>query len=445
MDLGEVLDNLDEGVQIIDRDGRIIYINQVLIDMEGLDREEVLGKHLLEVYPSLKENESTLLQVLKTGQPVLNIQQSFINYKGRKITTVNSSYPLLSTGGAVEVSQDITRIKNLSERILELEARLYHKGRGRTVEGAEFTLDDIIGVSREINDVKEKAVKIAKTSSSVLVYGETGTGKEMFIQAIHNLSPRKNGPFIAQNCAALPSNLLESILFGTVKGSFTGADDRPGLFEVADGGTLLLDEINAMPLELQVKLLRVLQDGAVRRVGSVKLTRTDVRIMASMNENPESVLKEGRMRRDLFYRLNTVTLYIPPLRERREDILYIARFYIDKLNRSWGTNVKGLAPEVEDFFLTYSWPGNVRELMHVIEGSMNLMNGDYITISDLPPYFKVNEDSGLASLDERLASEEKRIIREALDTAGGNISRAARLLKIPRQTLQNKIKKYSMK
>src|SRR5699024_9823627 len=233
----EILDYVEEGIHIIDKNGRIVYYNKFAQIIDGVDREKVLGRHLLEIYPSLSHETSTLLTVMKTGEAISNVEQTFINYKGEKITTVNSSIPIKGKSnkilGAFEISKDVTRVREMSEKIVDLQKELYinHKKiKEIKKERAKYTFVDIIGESSEMLELKSMALKAAGAKVPVLVYGDTGTGKELFIHSIHNSSPRRYQPFIAQNCAAFPPNLLEGILFGTVKGGFTGAEDRAGLF-----------------------------------------------------------------------------------------------------------------------------------------------------------------------------------------------------------------------
>jgi len=277
----------------------------------------------------------------------------------------------------------------------------------------------------------------------------------LFVQAIHQGSSRVNAPFIAQNCAALPANLLEGILFGTVEGAYTGAKDRMGLLEVAHGGTLFLDEINSMPLELQAKLLRFLQDGWIRRVGDANSRRVDVRIITAMNVAPEQAIEQGLIRQDLFYRLNTIVLELPPLRERKADITLLVPVFIERFNRLMNKRIKGVTREVLECFEHYSWPGNVRELEHIIEAAMSMSDGEWVGLDELPESFlgckgyaqttssgiQVCQDVSLP-LDEAMTAYERQMIRHALITTGHNISLAAKALGIPRQTLQYKLKKH---
>jgi arginine utilization regulatory protein len=284
-----------------------------------------------------------------------------------------------------------------------------------------------------------------------MIGGSTGTGKELFVQAIHYASNRKDKPFIAQNCAALPSTLLESMLFGSVKGSFTGAENRPGLFELADGGTLFLDEINSMPLELQAKLLRVIQNNNIRRVGATKTIDVDVRIIAAFNSNIDDILSSGQMRKDLFYRLNVIMLLIPDLKERKEDIPLLLDFFIKKYNKEKNKFIKRVSDEVIKIFMEYDWPGNVRELEHTIEGITSIYDVDILREEHLPYQFKSLKSSPnqiivdeIKPMKEALLETEKKLIISALKNTNNNISKAAKLLKLPRQTLQYRIKKLGI-
>lgn len=451
----EILDYLEEGVHIIDKNGIIIYYNIFAQGIDGIEREKVVNRHLLEIYPSLTEETSTLLTVIRTGEPIYKKEQTFLNYKGEKITTINSSIPITSKGkilGALEISKDITTVREMSEKIVDLQNKLYNNkkekvSQNKAKESAQFTLLDIVGENKEIMKLKSLALKAAESDVSVLVSGDTGTGKELFVHSIHNASPRKYKPFITQNCAALPANLLEGILFGTIKGGFTGAEDRPGLFELANNGTLFLDEINSMPLELQSKLLRVLQDGNIRRVGATNTIQVDVRIIAATNIPPEEAVEKRQLRRDLYYRLNVVTFEIPPLKDRKDDIPILVKYFIDKFNLKFGKDVKEISRDVLNIFNNYEWDGNVRELEHLIEGIISINDMEIIEVKDLPYKFrqrKNNTNIYESSLAEIIEETERTIIREALKQTDNNITRTAELLKIPRQTLQYKIQKLKL-
>lgn len=455
-----ILEHISDGIQVIDQEGMLIYCNRNSAMLDDINLSESIGRHITEVYPSLKEQESTLLKVLENKTPILNREQTYRTYRGKKITTINSTLPILVAGqiaGAIEISRDITPYKELSERYMDLQSTLHTNESALKPEygRAEYHFEDIITVHAEFNRIKTIAMKAARTEIPILVYGETGTGKELLTQAIHNSSKRHLRPFVAQNCAALPSSLLEGILFGTVKGGFTGAVDRMGLFELADRGTLFLDEINSMPQDLQAKLLRVLQDGKIRRIGDTKERKVDVRIIAATNVEPNKAIDMGLIRRDLYYRLNTVTLWIPKLSDRREDIPVLTNYFIEKYNNALYRNIKGLSKQVSDLFMSYEWEGNVRELEHIIESAVNFTEGQWIEVEDLPPTLRRNlpqksqvppvlSEDCETDLVKRLLAYEKKAIEEALEAEEYNISKAAKTLKIPRQTLQYKMKKFDI-
>ena len=464
-----MLEHISDGVQIVDEKGLLVYCNRNSALLDDINIEDSIGKHITEIYPSLKDQESTLLQVLQTKTPILNREQTYRTYKGKQIATINSTLPIINDGrveGAIEISRNITTYKELTEKMIDLQSRVKS-----TVKSGDFNktirpikndtdgyrFEDIITAHAEFNRVKAVAMKAAATDIAVLIYGETGTGKELLTQAIHNSSKRKNHPFIAQNCAALPGSLLEGILFGTVKGGFTGAVDRPGLFELADTGTLFLDEINSMPQELQAKLLRVLQDGKIRRVGDTKEHHVDVRIIAATNIEPNLAIEQGHIRRDLYYRLNTVTLWIPKLTDRKEDIPVLTQHFIRKYNGLLYRGIKAVSQEVLQLFLDYPWEGNVRELEHVIESAVNFVEKDVIEIQDLPYNLKkfhegnrgARRNSSLCTLTEEglsvtLENVEKQLIEEALNRYEGNTTQTAIALKVPRQTLQYRLKKLGI-
>lgn len=459
-DIRAILDHVSDGIMEIDLSGTIVYCNQKVMRLDDIEANAVVGKPLLAVYPSLDKESSTLFQVLRTGKPIFNREQTFKTYRGKTIATVNTTLPVLKDDqvvGAMEISRDITDVKVMSERIADLQRRVFHSSErvDQTLgDPIQFNFDSILTEDYGMVRLKEMAKKAALSSSPVLVVGETGTGKELFVQAIHGASSRQSAPFIAQNCAALPANLLEGILFGTVDGAFTGAKDRVGLLETANGGTLFLDEINSMPLELQAKLLRFLQDGWLRRLGDNTSRRVDVRVIAAMNLSPKEALDKGQLRQDLFYRLNTITLSLPPLRQRMGDVGLLVQSFIQRFNQAMGKQVRGVTKEVLACFEQYGWPGNVRELEHVIEAAMHLTDDDWLHPQDLPADFqgaralvaRETEHPMVCTvvdlpLDEALEAYERQLLRHALMVSGGNISEASKLLGIPRQTLQSKLKR----
>lgn len=443
------------GIHVIDRLRKTQIYNKVMSDLEGLEIEQVLNKDILDIFPSLNENTSTLIKVMNTGKPIINSTQSYFNYRGHSITTLSTTLPLFSKGviiGAMEIAQDVTSIRNLSYKLLELQGELNKSNDKRNTKKInKYSFHDIIGESKELVLAKKIGEKASKTSSGVLIYGETGTGKEMFAQSIHNDGDRAKRPFIAQNCAAIPETLLEGLLFGTDKGGFTGAIEREGIFEQTNGGTLLLDEINSMSLPLQAKLLRVLQEGYIRRVGGIKDIPIDVRIIATSNEDPKVSINNGNLRKDLFYRLSIININIPPLRNRGEDIELLIEYFIKKYNQILARNIVGVSNEVLDKFYNYNWPGNIRELENFIEAAMNMasardrilnledfISSSFISSNNLSYIKSINDNS----LPEILEDVEKNLINEILKKNNHNITKTAKDLGIKRQTLQHKLKKF---
>jgi len=453
-----ILEEIDIGIHVVDQDANTMVYNRKMMEIEMMNEEDVLHKNLLDVFTFQKNQSSTLLDALQKGKVRKNIKQSYFNNKGKEVTTINDTYPIMKENkiiGAIEMVRDVTELKqSVQEGILQN-------------RNTRYTFEQLIGTSESFKSIIEDAKRSAKTSSSVLIVGETGTGKELFAQSIHNASKRATKPFISQNCAALPESLIESILFGTKKGAFTGAIDKPGLFEEANGGTLLLDEINSLNPNLQAKLLRVIQERKVRRIGEINEKELDVRIIATINEDPIEAIANNHLRKDLYYRLSVVSLFLPPLRERFEDILLLANFFIQKYNRLFGHRVTNLDENVKSFFLNHNWPGNIRELEHMIEGAMNLVeNETTISTTHLPsrffnekrntstsPIIQTQREVTLSqpeSIDDKsnlkntLLNKEKQHIINVLNDHNGNITQAAKQLGISRQNLQYRIRKFNL-
>lgn len=447
--LSAILKTIDEGIHVVNTEGETIFYNQVAASHDGMEVREVQGKHLLDAFPSLTENSSTLLQVLRTKKPIYNQTQIYVNLHGTRIDTINTTLPIFLDKeiiGAVEIAKDYSRMKQLAESLLDLQKNVNKNNKKKVPKNVNYTLDDLKTANPFFIRMKDEAKKLAKSDSPILVYGESGTGKELFVQGIHHVSHRSEGHFIAQNCAAIPESLLESILFGTAKGSYTGAIERKGLFELADGGTLFLDELHTMPIELQAKLLRVLEDGMVRRVGSSQNIMVDVRVIAAMNVHPNLALHHQLLRSDLYYRLNVFTFSLVPLRERKEDIQLLTHYFIEVFNKKLDKRIRGIDQSLEDFFTDHPWPGNVRELKHTIEYMMNICDEEILQMKDLPIMMKqqavINENLEKdLSLRRNVEELEKQLIDSALQLSEGNINQAAKLLEIPRQTLQYKLKK----
>ena len=461
--LQNILHYADVGIHVINSDRKTIMYNETMSKLEGLDMDYVLNKDILEIFPSLDKESSTLVNVMESGKSILNRTQTYLNYKGQKITTINSTLPLIFRNkivGALEISQNVTNIKRLSDQLIDLQNELninVDKKGAKNIK--KYTFSDIIGKNRELKSAIDIGRKASRSSSSVLIYGETGSGKELFAQSIHYDGLRKNTPFIAQNCAAIPESLLEGILFGTVKGGFTGAVNRPGIFEEANGGTLMLDEINSMALPLQSKLLRVLQEGYIRRVGGTKDVPIDVKIIATTNEDPIESVRNGTLRKDLYYRLNVIYIKIPPLKDRLDDVSILCEHFIDKYNKKIGKDIWMISDEVSEALKNYNWPGNVRELENAIESAINYVSDDEHVLKK--EHFAScghiinsnNNNNNIKIFDEKISEKslpiviediEKSIIMKYLIKNKNNISQTARNLGIKRQTLQHKLKKYNI-
>lgn len=402
------------------------------------------GKHILDIYPSLTEETSTIMRTLRTGKPITNEKQHLIAYDNQQVTLISTSLPIYEKGeliGVIDYSRFIGANNNIE---LEDKNRLYQ-------------LDDIITTNKEMMSIKEQIKRIADNSSTVLIYGETGTGKELVAQSIHTSSKRKDKPFISQNCAAIPANLFESIFFGTEKGSFTGAQTKKGLFELAEGGTLFLDEINSMDISMQVKLLKVLEDRQVRYVGGNRDISFDVRVICATNEKLEDLVSSKHFREDLYYRISIVKINIPPLRKRTEDIIVLANQFIQKYNKQMNKNVKGLSKIVKSIFDDWKWPGNVRELKNTIESAFNAEIGDEIVLKDVQEFmesiqykniFSYNEiDSNyqdVINLQDAVENYEKQLIQHMIENAS-SLTEAARKLSLTPQSLNYKIIKYHLR
>ena len=455
--LDELIELIDEGIYIVDKDGVGINYNKAMAGMEKVNVSDVLGKKFHEAFPDFSMGESTMFNALKKNAPTIKKQQTYKNLYGKEITTVNSTVPIIVDGetvAALEVAKDITSIRQMSDTLLELqEGALEHAEAQQEsqVKGIKrYTFEDIYGQNPQFTEVVERARRAADNDASVFIYGETGTGKELFAQSIHYGGKRADKPFLDQNCAAIPETLLEGILFGTTKGSFTGAVDRAGLFEQANGGTLLLDEISAMPYDLQSKLLRVLQEGYIRRVGGTKDRPVNVRIISTVNEPPEELIEQGKLRKDLYYRLNVINISIPALRERLDDIPVLTDIFLEKHNKRFGKELWMVTDGAIKKLQHYDYPGNVRELENIIEQAVSMADKEHVLsekILNMPGAARKARSLQISydntqPLDEYLAAEEARIIRDAIMAADGNISRAADSLKIKRQTLQHKLKKY---
>ncbi|MCD6517638.1 MAG: sigma 54-interacting transcriptional regulator [Candidatus Aminicenantes bacterium] len=435
--LETILESLDEGVLTIDHNWQITSFNRRAEEITGFKKKEVLGK-LCQIVFGLDDagnksfciRDCPIKQMLVNKQLIPEQEREFINRWGKKLTLrVNFSLLKDKSGevmGGIETFRDITTLKNLQEQL---------KGRPR--------FENIIGRSKKMQEIYDLIEDISENDVTVLIQGETGTGKELIASAIHQNSRRKNGPFIKINCSALPESLLESELFGHVKGAFTGAyRDKPGRFELADGGTLFLDEIGDISPLTQVKLLRVLEEQQFERVGGTKTIKVNIRLIAATNKDLKKSIKNGTFREDLYYRLNVLPIFIPPLRERREDIVLLAKHFLRKYCER--KNVK-FSKQALDLLLQYPWPGNIRELENAVEYAILHCKGNEILSNYLPPDILYYSPPIMNPPDQNpLEKSEKEAIRLTLKESDGQRLKAARRLGISRATLWRKIKKYNL-
>lgn len=446
--------NMDS-ILITNKDGIIEYSALFDIKDNSIKNEGYTGKYLLDVYPELTEETSTHFRVMQSGKPILDEIQTLTDWNGKLLTFSSSTYPIELEGeiiGAVEGTVILSSDGTPYNKRLQKQEKQTQKGESL------YTLDDLIGSDPQMLEVKEQILRTAKSDSSIMVIGDTGTGKEVAAQAIHSHSPREDGPFVSQNCSAIPTGLLESILFGTAKGSYTGAEDRKGLFELADQGTLFLDELNSMEFELQGKILKAVEDQKIRRIGSETEKKIDVRIVSAVNQEPEEILKAKKLRKDLFYRLGVIQIRLPLLKDRQQDIPILIQHYIEFYNRRGGRKIKGCSQLAQQMLASYSWPGNIRELRNVIEYGFNMARGDVITVRDLPENLLYDKNGAQGnstdvtwrqdlnagkSLNDIAGEFEKEII-ETILRENSNVTEAAAALHVSRQALRYKMMKYGL-
>ncbi|MFZ5646658.1 MAG: sigma 54-interacting transcriptional regulator [Bacillota bacterium] len=449
--LEAIINSTQDAISVVDENGMGLLINPAYTRLTGMTEEDVLHKPAT---VDIAEGESMHLHVLRTRQPVKSVPMKV--GPGRREVLVDAA-PIIVDGvlkGSIGVIHDVSELRRLSEELDRTRQLLRHLG-------AKYTFEDIIAVSPVMKDAVEQAMRAAATPATVLLHGESGTGKELFAHSIHQAGDRSKRPFVRVNCAAIPETLLESELFGYVEGAFTGArrGGHKGYFAESDGGTIFLDEVSEINSAVQAKLLRVLQEKEIVPVGASRPVQVNVRVISATNSNLESMVKKGRFREDLYYRLNVVPIYIPSLRQRRDDIPHLANFLLRKINQEYGRNVKEISPEAMRVLASYHWPGNVRELENILGRALiNMRPGDKAVRPDhilpLAPdtVEKAASGSGVidqlgggkSSLSEIHASWEKTLLRQLMDFTGGNRTRAAQLLKISVRQLYNKLKKYGL-
>lgn len=441
-----ILDSIHNGIMVTDAEGYITYFNKPYGQFLGMNPEEQIGKHCTEVI------ENTRMQIVaKTGKAEIS-QLHRINGQDMVVHRI----PIRKDGKVIAVFgqvmfKDVRDVHKLANRlsVLESKVKLYEEEL-INLRSTRYTFESIIGKSTALKNLKKEALQTTANPFPVLITGESGTGKELFAQAIHHTSHRKIYPFVRINCAAIPKDLLESELFGYEKGAFTGArtTGKPGKFELAHHGTIFLDEIGDLPLSMQPKLLRVLEEKEFERIGGTSIIKTDFRLIAATNQNLEQMLDKNLFRKDLFYRLNVISLQIPALRERRRDIIPTAQRMLDLIVQDAGLSPITIDPKAAELLERHSWPGNAREIGNVLERTVSNLEGNVIYADDLPPYLytrlsKKTDPSG-PSLKHSQNLAERETIRRALQATGYNKSQAAQRLGIHRSLLYKKIRKYDL-
>ncbi|ADO76276.1 sigma-54-dependent Fis family transcriptional regulator [Halanaerobium praevalens] len=448
--LNTILNEAYEAIVIVNKEGYITKFNKAYEEFLGLKEKDVIGKYVADIIENTRMHK-----IINTGKKEIGCIQKI---EGNEM--ICSRIPIFENGEIIGgigkvLFKDVKELKILTKRIKGLESKLNHyKNKVKKLEEAKYSFDNILTINKNMNYIKKIAKDASSSNSTVLIQGESGTGKELFAHAIHKSSHRKYGPLIRVNCAAIPKNLLESELFGYEEGSFTGASrgGKAGKFEIAQGGTIFLDEIGSMPKEMQAKLLRVLQEKEVQRIGSNHLIDLDVRVIAATNERIEEEVKNGDFRKDLFYRLNVIRLNIPPLRDRKDDIPLLAKSIISKLAKELDLKHKKLSDETIKKLKDYDWPGNVRELRNFMERCLNYNSGDTILPKHLPSIISDNINSRKErtiefennNLSEVVQQVEIDVIINALKKCNGNKTEAAKILGIHRTSLYKKIDKYNL-
>ena len=462
-----IWDHMSIGVAIVDGEGTCVYMNEIQARVDGFSTSGVVGKHITELYVPNGMTRIPTMECLHRGEPLLRKAYWYKTINNSLFSSVTDFYPLFREGRKDGVLAFTIWVDSA---LLTGEAKMNTRAPAAASESTRYTFESIIGHDPALRGAISDAKVAARSPVPVMIWGENGTGKELFAQALHAASPRKDHPFVAVNCAAIPENLLEGILFGTSKGAYTDAADKPGLFEKADGGTLLLDELNSMPLGLQSKLLRVLQEKRVRRLGANTEKDVDVRVISILNEPPITAVRRGILRNDLYYRLAVVGIAVPPLRERLEDIPLLISSFLQRDGEKPGVRI---SDSVMKLFWGYSWPGNIRELLHVIEGSLALLGERTVITEDCLPrqfreaclgrraaesqpqpaapndaafiddYRDVRRNS-VIPLKEKLNAFESRCIRNVLRVTGGNVSKAARIMELTGPGLRYKMKQLGI-
>lgn len=480
LSIGNLILNSLDYVLIVDRNYNIAF-NTRFDERTNVPIASIkngfINRNFFEAYPGIKREESSVVRCMETGEVVVCKNQTYSDYLGTIRTTNNVTVPIRRQGvivGVVELVKDITPLENVESNrddmvFDELVERIQK-------ESGLITFDTIQTQNTEMLKNIKMGKALANLPNPTLIYGETGTGKELFAQSMINYSGVPKNKVVVLNCAAVPENLVESILFGTKRGIYTGAENRAGLFEEADGGILFLDELNSMPFHLQAKLLRVIQDGVFRSLGGDEDQRVDVKIIGAMNVDPVVAMESNQFRKDLFYRFSSSMIRLAPLRERKEDIKLFIEYYIKYFGDMYGKKVRGITPALREAMMEYSWEGNVRELKNVMELMVEFIEDETILDTQhLPQYLQQRISKTLLKMDDAhkakreeieeklledvviedeegaidfitiIDSIEKKLIEKGMEKAGGNKSKTARILGLPRQTLKYKIERLNIK
>lgn len=455
--MAEIFDNINEGIYILNRKGDYIYCNNAFLKMVGATREEALSLNAFQLIPEGQVSVSVAVTAF-TEKKKVSVVNNVLTPKGYHYRQLATATPIFGSGGEVEyMLVETVRLDLLAKRYQQ--AILYEDD--STIEVPALSperaraKETIIADSPAMQAILQTAAQVAQTDSTVLISGETGTGKEVLAKYIHRNSSRADAPIIEINCAALPENLLEAELFGYTKGAFTGAlnTGKPGLIEAAHGGTLFLDEINSMELTAQAKLLRVLEDNCIRRIGAKEEKQVNVRIIAAVNEDPEGCVERNKIREDIFYRLCVLRYDIPELYRRKGDIPLLMEYFRKHYNKKFHKQIMAYSSELQDIFLAYNWPGNVRELKNVIESAFHNNHTAILTRNDIPNYILSRlavdtmhaEDVRGLPLHEMLARYEVLLIEDAYRRNGGSLTKTAAELQVSKQNLAYKMKKYDIR
>ncbi|MDR5658603.1 sigma 54-interacting transcriptional regulator [Serpentinicella sp. ANB-PHB4] len=446
--LEKIFDPIPVPIIMLDKDTKILLINKAFLAYLKVEKEDAIGKDVIEVdkasrFPYVLQNKKEEIAWKHTFQ---GGQTAIVH----RIPVLNNDGNVLYAFGMI-LFQDMEEVRSMVEKNKILESELHHyKKQLIKIQGANYKWENIVGESKNLNQVKYIGRKASQTESTVLLMGESGTGKELFAHSIHNDSKRSPYPFVKLNCAAIPTDLLESELFGYDEGAFTGAKKggKVGKFELANKGTIFLDEIGDMPLNMQAKLLRVLQDKEIERVGGNKQINVDVRVIAATNKNLEELVKKGEFREDLYYRINVMVIEVPALRDRLDDIEALSKNLLEKISQRLGKYVIKISHEAMSILKRYNWPGNVRELENTLERAINLTDGDTITVDHLP--YNITKkapktiEEPIRELNDIVADAEKDAILRCLEYTKGNKLKTSKLLNISRSSLYDKIEKYGI-